>query len=143
VSFDVTGKAPVGQTTSSLGTTATPTSHQVYGGPTADTVYVADTRGQTMAFSRVARTYVGQTYVLTAADLTDFGQWPALPSQIQAPSSADGQPTFLFEGMDDHGVRVYRLATSPITSGIAIAPNGDTGGPVAGDPNWTWWTPVH
>ena len=143
VSFDVTGKAPVGQTTSSLDTTATPTSHQVYGGPTADTVYVSDGSGQTIAFSRVARTYLGQTYVLTAAELTGFGQWPTLPSQIQAPTSADGQPTFLFEAMDDHGVRVYRLATSPITSGIAVAPNGDTGGPMAGDPNWTWWTPVH
>ena len=140
--LDLTGKAGIGQTTSSLGSTTTPTSRTVFAGPTADTVYVADEKGQAIGFARVTRTYLGQSYVLTAAELTGFGQWPGLPSQVPAPASTDGQPTFLFDGTDGNGVRIYRLSTSPATAGIALAPNSDTGGPVAGDPNWTWWTPL-
>ena len=143
VTLDLTSKTGIGQTTSSLGTTGSPSSRTVYGGTDAGTVYAADDKGQTLAFARVTRSYLGQTYVLTAAELTAFGQWPALPSQVPAPTYTDGQPTFLYDGTDAAGVRVYRLSTSPVTSGIAIAPNGDAGGPVAGDPNWTWWTPLH
>jgi len=141
-STDLTGKTGIGQTTSSLGSTTTPTSRTVFAGPTADTVYVADEKGQAIGFARVTRTYLGQSYVLTAAELTGFGQWPGLPSQVPTPASTDGQPTFLFDGTDGNGVRIYRLSTSPATAGIALAPNSDTGGPVAGDPNWTWWTPL-
>lgn len=140
--LDLTGRAGIGQTTSSLAGTTTPTSRTVFAGTTPDTVYVADDKGQALSFTRVTRTYLGQAYVLTAAELTGFGQWPGLPSQIPAPASTDGQPTFLFDGTDSQGVRVYRLSTSPATAGIAIAPKTDTGGPVAGDPNWTWWTPL-
>ena len=143
VSLDLTAKTGIGQTTTSLGGTATPTSRTVFAGATPDSVYVADDGGQTLGFARVTRTYLGQTYVLTAAELKGFGQWPALPTQVPTPASADGQPTFLFDGTDQHGVKIYRLSTSPVTGGIAIAPNSDTGGPVAGDPNWTWWTPLH
>jgi hypothetical protein len=138
-SLDATGRPAVGQTTSSLGGTA-PTNRTVYEGESLDTVLAADDKGRVLSFARVTRTYLGQTYVLTAAELNGFGQWPGLPSQVPAPTSADGQPTFVFDGTDAHGVKIYRLATAPVTSGIAIAPNTDANGPVAGDPNWTWWT---
>jgi hypothetical protein len=137
------GTIPViGGTTSSLGGNSGSTRHDVHSGSTADTVYVADNSGTVFAFKRVTRTYLGQTYVLTARELTDFGQWPGLPAQIQTPTGAEGAPTFSYDG-NAGGVKVYRLNTSPATYGIAIAPNSDTGGPAAGNPNWTWWLAGH
>jgi hypothetical protein len=133
----------IGGTTSSLGGTGGSTRHDVHSGSTADTVYVADNSGTVFAFKRVTRTYLSQTYVLTARDLTDFGQWPGLPAQIQTPTGAEGAPTFSYDGTGADGVRVYRLTTSSAGYGIAVAPDSDTSGPAAGNPNWTWWLAGH
>jgi hypothetical protein len=143
VNVNVSTMPIIGGTTSSLGGSNGSTRHDVHSGSAADTVYVADNSGAVFAFKRVTRTYLGQTYVLTANELTDFGQWPGLPAQIQTPTGAEGAPTFSYDGTGAGGVKVYRLTTSPATYGIAIAPNSDTGGPAAGSPNWTWWLAGH
>jgi hypothetical protein len=129
----------VGTTSTSMATGNTQATRQVWAGPDADTVYVADDKGQTYAFSRVKRTYAGLTFVLTSAELTSFTQWPMLPTQISAPASPDGSPTFAFDGMDAAGVKVYRLANGTATQGIAVAPGTSEDDPAAGNPNWTWW----
>jgi hypothetical protein len=105
----------------------------------AERVYVADDNGQLLEFARVTRTYAGLVFVMTSPELTGFAQWPALPTQITPPTSADGSPTFVFDGTDSSGTRVYRLANSTATQGIAIGPDTPAGDPAAGNPNWTWW----
>ena len=105
----------------------------------ATNVYVADDSGAILEFSPVTRTYAGLTYVLSSVDLTSLDQWPTLPAQITPPTSADGQPTFVYDGTDSSGVRVYHLANSTVTQGIAIPPNTPATDPAAGNPNWTWW----
>lgn len=140
---DTSTMTAIGNTTSALGGGKQAIQRSVYQGLSADTVYVANDSGQVLAFTRATRSYLGLTYVLTAADLTDFGQWPNLPSQYAAPTSADGAPTFAYDGTDSNGVKVYRLAAGRATDGIAVAPNTDTSGPGAGDPNWTWWAVIH
>jgi hypothetical protein len=105
----------------------------------SDTVFVADDAGKLFEFSRVTRQYAGLTFVLTSSEVSGFDQWPTLPVQISPPSSASGEPTFVSDGLDAAGVRVYRLANSTVTQGIGIAPNQAEGDPAAGNPNWTWW----
>ncbi|HEY5541185.1 MAG TPA: hypothetical protein VIL41_07015 [Coriobacteriia bacterium] len=107
--------------------------------PSAETVYLADDSGAKFSFARVTRTYAGFTFVLTSAELTSYGQWPTLPAQMAPPSSADGQPTFTFDGTDASGTRVYRLTNASVGQGIAVAPKSPAGDPAGGNPNWTWW----
>ena len=140
--IDVSALSPIGSTASALGQSTSVASRKVYAGPTAQTVYVPDDAGKAYAFTRVTRSYLGFTYALAAPELSDYGRWPTLPSTVPAPTSADGQPTFLYDSTDASGVKIYRLTTAPATEGIAIAPNGDVGGPTAGDPNWSWWAPL-
>ncbi len=135
-----TGKqTQVGTTTSSLGG-GSATQRTVYAGSSENTVYVADDSKTMHVFTLVTRSYLGQIYALTADNVTDFGQWPDLPSQLQKPASSDGSPTFTRVGEDTNGVGVYVRAGTSAIGGIAIAPNTDVG-LMQGEPNWTWWTP--
>jgi hypothetical protein len=129
----------VGATTNALGGGKTPVKRDVLGGVTPDIVYVTDDSDRQLAFTRVTRKYVGLNYVLTAAEITDFGQWPSLPAEVAAPKAPDGSPTFLYVGTDPSGVKIYRLTASPVTSGVGIEPTGDSSGAMSGDPNWSWW----
>lgn len=132
-----------GSTTSALGSGLSPTSHSVFTGDDPERVYVTDeATHQQFAFDRVIRVYGGVNYQLVSADVNDFGQWPSLPSQIPAPASEDGSPAFTPLTTDPSGTRIFRLATSGAESGIAVAPGTSPGDPAAGNPNWTWWTPV-
>ncbi|MDR3687015.1 MAG: hypothetical protein P4L93_08690 [Coriobacteriia bacterium] len=133
----------VGSTNSSLGG-ASVAKRDVYAKTSAiqDTsVYVADDTGQLFQFAPVTRSYAGLTFVLESSELTSFDQWPALPAQITPPTTDDGQPTFVYDGTDSSGVRVYRQTNSTVTQGIAIAPGTPAKDPAAGNPNWTWWSP--
>jgi hypothetical protein len=129
----------IGTTTSSLGG-GRATQRTVYAGSAENTVYVADDSKTMHVFTLVTRSYLGQIYALTANNLTDFGQWPDLPSQLQKPTSSDGSPTFTRVGEDSNGVGVFARAGSSAIEGIAIAPSTDVG-LMQGEPNWTWWTP--
>jgi hypothetical protein len=129
----------VGATTSAMGDGKVAIRRDVYAGLSPDLVYVADDAGALFEFARATRTYAGLTYVLTANELSDYSQWPDLPLQLTKPTSADGGPTFTYDGTDANGVKVYRLTTSRATEGIAVAPRTDQSGLGAGNPNWTWW----
>lgn len=119
-----------------------PTDRAVFAGTGASTVYIEDDAGALYAFDAVVRTFRGVTYQQQSPSIPGFGVWPSLPSQIAAPTSADGSPTFVEVGTDDAGVKAYRLATSDMSSGIGIAPGTSPSDPAGGNPNWTWWTPV-
>jgi len=135
-----TGTAPVvGVTSTSLGGNAPPKQRTVLAGPKG-TVYVADDSGALLSFALVTRKYAGLTYALTATELTGFSEWPALPASLPAPTEADGQPTFAYDGADSAGVKVYRQANSTAGQGIAVAPGTSPSDPAGGNPNWTWWT---
>lgn len=138
------GLRPAGTVVSALGSGGGTASHAVFSADDPDRVYVAaDTSGsQLLAFDRVVRTFSGTVYQLTSGDLSDFGQWPTLPSNITAPTAEDGSPTFVALADDQSGAHIYRLATSGPEAGIGVAPGTTASDPAAGNPNWTWWTPV-
>lgn len=133
----------IGSTNTALGEGNTLQLRTVWAATSPDTVYVADDEGNLFSFARVTRTYVGLTFVLTAGELSSYSQWPQLPTQIAPPTSADGQPTFTYDGTDSSGTRVYRLTNSSATQGIAIPPNTGASDPAGGNPNWTWWAILH
>lgn len=130
----------IGMTTTSLGGTGKTASRPVYVGRSPDTVYVVDDADAVQAFVRLTRDYHGQTYVLVSSELTGYGQWPSLPAGMTAPTSPDGLPTFVAGATDSSGVQTYKPAVATGVNGIAIAPSTDTG-PMANNPNWTWWIP--
>ncbi|NTW29051.1 MAG: hypothetical protein HGA39_06790 [Coriobacteriia bacterium] len=132
----------VGFTTTALGETGSATRRTVFGDSDASHIYIADKKDQLYAFARVTRAYGGLTYALTSSELPAFGQWPALPTQIQPPQAPDGSPTFALVGTDNSGVRVFRLSSATITLGIAIAPGSPATDSAAGNPGWTWWEPI-
>jgi bacterioferritin-associated ferredoxin len=136
------GLRPAGTATTGLGTGTGPASHAVFSAADPDRIYIADANKQMLAFDRVARTYAGATYQLMSAELSDYGQWPTLPSSITAPTAEDGSPSFVPLAEDPPGTRIYRLATSGPEVGIAVAPGTGTSDPAAGNPNWTWWTKI-
>ncbi len=135
------GLAPAGTVTSALGGGSGPKSHAVFKADDPARLYVLDeTNGQLLAFDRVVRTYGGNLYQLTSAVISDFGQWPNLPTNIAAPTNVDGSPTFTRLADDTSGVQIYRLAAGSELSGIAVGPGSGPSDPAAGNPNWTWWT---
>jgi hypothetical protein len=141
--LDSSAVSVVGSTNSSLGGTSIK-KRDVYAKTSSvqdASVYVADDTGQLLQFTPVTRSYAGLTFALASSELTSFDQWPGLPAQITPPTTADGQPTFVYDGTDPSGVRVFRQANSTVTQGIAIAPNTSASDPAAGNPNWTWWNP--
>jgi len=101
-----------------------------------------DATKQLLVFNRVVRSYAGTQYQLTSAPLSDYGQWPALPQNIATPTGSDGSPTFVVLTTDPTGTKIYTLADSGAEAGIAIGPGTVPTDPAAGNPNWTWWTPV-
>jgi hypothetical protein len=110
----------------------------------ADTsrIYIADDSGAYNAFDRVVRTYEGRPYELRSAPLTAFGLWPTLPSDMTAPAMPDGSPVFTPLVLNQAGASIYRLAAASAAQGIAVGPGSEPSDPAAGNPNWTWWTPV-
>ncbi|HEY3317276.1 MAG TPA: hypothetical protein VGK50_02470 [Coriobacteriia bacterium] len=129
---------------SSLDSSATPAERQAWRSKTdADIVFVRsdDTSETYTAFKRVVRTSGGKLYTLWAADITAYGQWPALPSQYATPTAEDGSPTFVPAGKDDSGLDIFAPTGSAVDAGFAVAPGTTPSDPAGGDPNWTWWVP--
>lgn len=139
---DFTQVTPKGTTGTSLGTSDVPKMRTVYGGADANRVYVADDSNRLSAFDLVVRTYDGRQYKLQSIDITAFGGWPTMPATIPRPGSADGSPTFTPLGKDAGGVQVYRLNGGTAENGIAVGPDTPSTDPAAGNPGWTWWTPL-
>lgn len=129
----------VGTVTASLTDSGTATQHQLRAGSDPDALYLADDSGRLIGLKRVKREYNSQTYYLTAADIATFATWPTLPATIAPPTASNGYPTFVPVGSDSNGVQVYRLASSPASGGIGIAPGTPDSDPAAGNPNWTYW----
>ena len=117
-------------------------SRPVYVGADPSRVFLEDDSGTLIAFDRVVRVFRGTTYQQQSSAITLFEAWPTLPAQITAPTTPDGSPELVLEGTDDAGVKVYRLASSGALTGIGVAPVTASTDPAAGNPNWTWWTPV-
>ncbi len=113
---------------------------QVMGTNTGTSIYVLSDQGRLLEFKPVTRTYNGQTYQLKSGEVSAFGDWPVLPTDIAEPTASDGSPTFTAVGADSSGSTVYRLTSSADTKGIALAPGAPQGDPLAGSPNWSWWT---
>lgn len=119
-----------------------PITRTVYTDTTKRFIYIEDDAKVLQRFNAVIRQYKSTTYQLQSADITSFGGWPALPSQIPAPSAADGAPVFQLDGQDAAGINVYHRLGSDARTGIAIGPGTPPDDPAAGDPNWTWWVPI-
>ncbi len=144
-SADRSALTTVGTVSSALDSETEPASSrtvlQVAGQP--DTIYVEESDGDLLGFRLVTRRFAGRDYALNSDPVIDrFGQWPALPSRIPPPAATDGSPTFQQGGVDERGMRVYRFVGMSEDAGFAIAPDSPAGDPAAGNPNWTWWTPV-
>jgi len=132
----------IGLVNTAMASGGTPADRTVFAGANASPVFIEDDAGALYSFDAVVRTFRGITYQQQSSSIPGFGVWPSLPSQIAAPASPDGSPTFVAVGTDDAGAKVYRLASSDVSSGIGIAPGTGQGDPAGGNPNWTWWTPV-
>lgn len=103
-------------------------------------LYVRGADGQYLSFRRVERTMGHARYrLVTDVPVTQFGQWPQLPSDIPAPAAADGSPVFMLFGFDDRNVDIYTRKPYGIEKGFAVAPGTAADDPAAGNPNWTWW----
>ncbi|MEI7813733.1 MAG: hypothetical protein WCJ13_02940 [Coriobacteriia bacterium] len=133
--------ASLGTITTSLGG-GDSRSRNVLGTTGAPGVYVENDQGELLEFQPLERTFEGRTYRLRSADLPAFGAWPAMPSGITQPTSADGSPTFSVVSADPSGVKIYRLTSSTVSEGIAVAPSTSASDAAGGNPNWTWWTPA-
>ena len=131
----------VGAVTSSLNG-GTLRSRDVLGATGVPGVYLEDDQGELLEFQPLERTFEGRTYRLKAADLTAFGAWPMMPSDVAQPTAADGSPTFSAAGTDPSGIAVYRRTTSTSAEGIAVAPGAPATDAGKGNPNWTWWVPA-
>jgi len=140
--IDATTLHDAGLVTTSLSATEAPTPHTVRAGTDPDLLYVSDSSGALLGFTRVKRQFNGRTYYLTSAALTSLDAWPALPASVAPPTSPDGYPTFVQVGSDSSGVKVYRLSSSPGSGDIAIAPGSPASDPAVGNPNWTLWEPA-
>lgn len=139
----IPGDAQVaGSVVTDLGSHA-PTAHEVYAAPTTGELYLAVENGRGYPLTAVNRELDGVTYALNSSEVSVFGSWPALPAGMTAPSSDDGSPVFEYAGRDDLGVKIYVLPGTSPTSGFAVAPGTKSSDPAAGNPNWTWWVPVH
>ena len=64
-----------------------------------------------------------------------------MPPPMQPPANPDGAPQFQPAGTS-MGVTAYVQSGTTADAGIAIGPNTPATDPAAGNPNWTWWTPL-
>lgn len=131
----------IGMTTTSLDST-TPRARTVKALQGSSRIYLEDDRFQILAFEPVFREFEGRSYQLSTRDISGFGTWPMLPSQIAAPSQENGAPSFVEAQGTGQEVKIYRLAAGTVGSGIAVAPGSPASDPAGGNPNWTWWTPA-
>jgi len=136
-SVDAATLTDAGTVTTALDSGTAPVSHTVLVGPDPARAYIRLDDGRVLAFERVTRAYRGRNYALQSADIASFGIWPTLPPDIAEPTAEDGSPTFTAEESDPSGVVIYRKAGGSVDEGFALEPNSD-----AGNPNWTWWTPI-
>jgi len=138
---DKTKLGQIGSLSYTMAGSVEPENRVVLGDADATRIFLEDDAGGLYAFTAVVRTFHGVVYAQRSSAISRYDAWPSLPSQIDAPSSADGSPTFAEVGPDDAGVTVYRLTTTDVSKGIGIAPGTGQGDPAGGNPNWTWWTP--
>jgi hypothetical protein len=138
---DIVGATRTGTTVSALGTGEPAKSRDVYTLGDPSRVYITDATGTTLGFDRVTRTVASRQYALQSAPLTDFGQWPSLPSGINRPTSPSGAPEYTGVGSDAAGVTIYGRGGST-SAGFLIAPATTSSDPAAANPDWTWWTPI-
>lgn len=134
----------VGQALTAKGSPGAPArSYAVYSDEVGALYLEGDEPGAYAPLAQVVRMYAGKMYSLTAdTPVEAYGDWPALPIYIPTPTSADGSPFFAQAGTDGRNVAVYaRVGSSPI-DGFAIPPGTSASDPAAGNPNWTWWTPL-
>ncbi len=131
---------PAGEIRSDLGT-GDIRSHEVYSTRDSGTIVISIENGDAYEARLVTRSYDGATFALQAGSLETFGSWPALPAGFDTPTAKDGSPSFERAGTDAAGASIFVPAGRTPAEGFAIAPNPSTRDPVAGSPNWTWWTP--
>lgn len=106
-------------------------------------IILALPNGGYQTFTAVTRTLGSRTFQLRSGPLLDrFGTWPTLPQGYNQPASADGGPYYRAAGTDALGVRVYVLIGQTPELGFGVAPGTPATDPAAGNPNWTWWSPV-
>lgn len=113
----------------------------VFEGTTNKTITVQSAEDSFLGFELVWRSFRGQTYGLRSGVISQFGEWPTLPSGVPQPDDADGSPVFERSINDDTGVAVYRRVGQSESSGFAVAPGTSADDPAAGNPSWTWWEP--
>ena len=145
----VTGTSTIGDSVGTLvsafaSPTDTPVTASVFRAPaSSDGSIAVRTPEGLRLFVPVVRVVNGVRYQLqTGAPIDRYGAWPTLPSGVTAPTAADGSPTFARAATDANGVSVYALTGYTIGRGLAVAPLTSSSDPAAGDPNWTWWTPL-
>ena len=103
---------------------------------------IGGTSGMGLETAKLILQRGGKVFVLsTGADITAYGQWPALPSRFDTPAAETGEPTFAKAGTDDSGLEIFAPPASSADDGFALPPYASQGDAAAGDPNWTWWTP--
>jgi hypothetical protein len=108
-----------------------------------DSVVLLLPSGAYRTFYPVTRTFGGRRFQLrSGVALSRFGEWPRLIAAVSEPTASDGSPQLRSYGTDSSGVPVYaRIGADPAV-GFAIAPGTATSDPAAGNPYWTWWTPL-
>jgi hypothetical protein len=99
--------------------------------------------GEYRALTAVTRSLGTRAFQLRSGPSLDrFGAWPGLPQGYAQPMNADGSPYYRAAGRDTLGVAVYvRVGETP-EMGFGIAPGTTATDPAAGNPNWTWWSPI-
>jgi negative regulator of sigma E activity len=135
----------IGTVTSSLSTNGAPQQHAVLlaSGAPGSGILVRFPDDTLQSFVLVSRNYNGKPYLLESGDpLQQFGTWPTLPGRFNPPANADGAPTFQLYGEDSSGMNVYVPPGAQPSNGFAVPPGTSTSDPAAGNPNWTWWTPL-
>lgn len=130
-----------GTTSSSLAGADAPKSHAYYLAPEKHKIVLDDGMGGLYVFELVTRDFAGNQFALRSGDIASYKTWPTLPPPMQAPTNGDGTPEYQLAGTS-LGVNAYVKAGTTADAGIAIGPNTPATDPAAGNPNWTWWTPL-
>lgn len=99
--------------------------------------------GSYATFAAVVRSVDGKNFQLqTGRPIARYGEWPTLPAGMTEPTLPDGSPVFKEAGVDSVGVKVYKRIGQSVDEGCAVAPGTESSDAAAGNPGWTWWSPV-
>jgi hypothetical protein len=109
----------------------------------AQDIILALPDGSYQTFTLVTRSIGDRVFRLHSGPALDrFGAWPTLPQGYAQPPSGGGSPYYRAAGTDSLDVPVYvRVGQTP-DFGFGIAPGTPATDPAAGNPNWTWWSPL-